>query len=462
MSLAPAETGATVAHLMLLGDELPAAVFALGRPCILTVTVQLQLVPRATDGAADSGSATSPWPGFFNFSYQHPLDLVHLFGTMGPRRDFTLSLTGKDAEGDGSWARGWAGRVATSGGGAGFLPRSRVWSLRPYMPRLLPALNGCFACLRRGERAHSGQRAGRREPAVLCAHCDRERHRHAARPVASDGRLAPVLLARAGVGGWVSFGFGFGSGEGRGRGPQMLCCRYLSSPNPRTRSSFRLIMCVDISLSSHGRETKALPEKPGHGRMGPRASLISIGTGRAAALTKGTENLVAYSLENNVHLGYDPAHPPARIRDVCSFSNPIRVPLFKGASMRTRRCSVAWASWRCSRACTSCRRSWWTPRRRSPPAPPAPPSCSPSPCASWCCQPRSSRPAAAAAWPPQLREATTAAPSATRRWLGRTVSFFLHAYATKLLLVGGFCTERRERTCACARSGSCVGLAIRG
>ena len=95
MDLAPAESGAAVAHLLLLGDQLPAEVVALGLPCILNVTVRLKLVPRRGPQEAVSTDGVGGPHAHFSFGYRHPIDLVHLFGSTGPRRDFTLSLTGR-------------------------------------------------------------------------------------------------------------------------------------------------------------------------------------------------------------------------------------------------------------------------------------------------------------------------------------------------------------------------------
>jgi hypothetical protein len=91
MDLEPAETGSVVAQLLLLGDELPAAVFALTQPCTLTVNVTLDLAPRAPALAA---GAADLWQGPFMYAFQQPLDLVQLFGAAGPRHDFTVSLAG--------------------------------------------------------------------------------------------------------------------------------------------------------------------------------------------------------------------------------------------------------------------------------------------------------------------------------------------------------------------------------
>ena len=74
---------------MLLGDELPTDVFALGGPCWLDVTVTLELVSRG-----EKTPTPRVWPGRLRFTYQNQLDLVSLFGAQGPRRDFTVSLTG--------------------------------------------------------------------------------------------------------------------------------------------------------------------------------------------------------------------------------------------------------------------------------------------------------------------------------------------------------------------------------
>jgi len=94
-TLAPAESAAVVANLLLLCDHLPNDLLGLGKPCVLTVTVHLELVDR---GAC--GGAAAVWPGRLSFAYHYPLDVARLFGGANARRDFTtISVTGAPADG---------------------------------------------------------------------------------------------------------------------------------------------------------------------------------------------------------------------------------------------------------------------------------------------------------------------------------------------------------------------------